>query len=1260
VARYLKNYAVANGFFDEIGMVQEAIGIGSFEHLVNQLSASFRYDPSRSYSEFGLAVVDSTGLGDDLLTLVFDCDIGNAAILQTALTDAGYSDTQAAAFIERMAEVFAYESLQSLKETFSSEDPQTAIVNLLTTPTLENEIEDMVFVAIECYGGLIGYILQELSTDDTDFAFHMCCWVLANYMQNFAAINDITIPSGTIAPDSFQIKNYELKEELAQSGITIAFAEAEGIDPGIVDVDSAMMQTLVDAIMVQDMADLGGMVHSLLLREDVTTDDVVVFSLLCTLLNENPGEQGIITFVDTLRTIASFPSEERFTELEKLGELVEQALGEMEDVGFVTSAGRIVKGFANHFLEKWDAITLETGELFEEEDDTLERVLSWVTLLYIQNLAALNAEEISMGIKSNAAVSKRERLDNKAVARQVVTEEKMDAVIETFSLDKTEMYDKLDLGTALNCYYEGELESMMESVEIQKFVIEPVNKIVADLVVRITDDSSDDFALAEAVMKTASAGVMKSSSGCVSSGSGSGSGSVNSAISSCVSLVEVSFDILYACTGTGRPFLNLDRDLWLPKTAAETISVSVGTNREWDVFSNESWIAVSKLDDSTFTITVTASGSFEREGTVIVDAGNGLIQEIIVSQSNMMHVTTPEAFEQALKGEGQYSGSGRYIRLQSDIDLGEDWDAINLNNANFTLDGNGYTVTFKSRNNFPNSGNSNNSQAEMNAGLLGKVTDSTITIKKLSIVGSAVVASEYNGGEAQVRAGGLAALVSGGSFTVENTCFVSANEGVRAERDRGAPAATAYAGGFFGEVNGAAITIRNCFVNTEVTADTRVDGSASPKSYAGGFTGRVAGGSIFISNSYAAGTVNAYATASSGISADEKNYAGGLVGKVENNAVNTIDNNTSYRFNRVIWLYGSASHNENQSGKPIVVNNVSGKPIRLSDAINAVGGVNGILRTLEGTSNGDWQYSGDGLLPTLAGVPKTPQRGVLDGVLTKVANTYTAMFPYKDVAEMCIQLAGFDVYYHDAIENKLVNRAGFTGFDAYQYETIPVINGAIINNTAQHAFAHKKMPNGTTVVIVAVRGTGTEHGIFESADTWLSNFNSGLALFDEHPGFSKATNDVFKNLKSYLWGKNLTKFGSFGGTLKDNVKIVITGHSRGAAVGNLLTERLHTKYDIAKIQKRLFNYNFATPRTIGNYSARKSSANILNINNTNDSITTDLPHFFSWWRHGRDITFEKEGDLEVSKYFGKSLGNHRAELYQREIIRNEGINPRLG
>ena len=101
---------------------------------------------------------------------------------------------------------------------------------------------------------------------------------------------------------------------------------------------------------------------------------------------------------------------------------------------------------------------------------------------------------------------------------------------------------------------------------------------------------------------------------------------------------------------------------------------------------------------------------------------------------------------------------------------------------------------------------------------------------------------------------------------------------------------------------------------------------------------------------------------------------------------------------------------------------------------------------------------------------------------------------------------------------------------------------------------------------------------------------------------------------------------------------------------------MHKKYGLAAVQNRVFNYNYAVPWTIGKLYD-KSRANILNFNNTKDPIpkwiTTDPGGWF-WARHGRDITFTADGDPNTGLWF-IVLGHHRAELYQREVIRGTGF-----
>ena len=99
------------------------------------------------------------------------------------------------------------------------------------------------------------------------------------------------------------------------------------------------------------------------------------------------------------------------------------------------------------------------------------------------------------------------------------------------------------------------------------------------------------------------------------------------------------------------------------------------------------------------------------------------------------------------------------------------------------------------------------------------------------------------------------------------------------------------------------------------------------------------------------------------------------------------------------------------------------------------------------------------------------------------------------------------------------------------------------------------------------------------------------------------------------------------------------------------------------IQSRVFNYNFAVPKTVTlSRAERDYSDNILNINNTLDPVTTDLPkdREWTWARHGSDIDFTKAGDPNSGFFIWPleiCLGHHRAELYQREVIRNESFTP---
>lgn len=147
-----------------------------------------------------------------------------------------------------------------------------------------------------------------------------------------------------------------------------------------------------------------------------------------------------------------------------------------------------------------------------------------------------------------------------------------------------------------------------------------------------------------------------------------------------------------------------------------------------------------------------------------------------------------------------------------------------------------------------------------------------------------------------------------------------------------------------------------------------------------------------------------------------------------------------------------------------------------------------------------------------------------------------------------------------------------------------------------------------TLLFVGIRGTyGAE---------WLSNFNFlGQSASDpDHRGFKAAEEEVEEAVRSYARET---------GCDPDRTRILITGHSRGGAIANLLAADFDDPRDDDALapSSGIYAYTFAAPcATRADDRHQQTFGNIFNVVNESD-IVTQLP-LPSWGfgRYGSTIT----------------------------------------
>lgn len=159
--------------------------------------------------------------------------------------------------------------------------------------------------------------------------------------------------------------------------------------------------------------------------------------------------------------------------------------------------------------------------------------------------------------------------------------------------------------------------------------------------------------------------------------------------------------------------------------------------------------------------------------------------------------------------------------------------------------------------------------------------------------------------------------------------------------------------------------------------------------------------------------------------------------------------------------------------------------------------------------------------------------------------------------------------------------------------------------TAAFAAGRKTLSDGTTLIVIAVRGT---HGDI-APKAWFDFSNVGpewwggygdFMVIDPtdsgnawHYGFKQSADSLYQELKGYL-----------GSIETQKVKYVLTGHSRGAAMANMLSYYL-MQDGVRK--EDLYDYNFACPDVIStgflNNEIETAYPNIFNLADCRDPVS---------------------------------------------------------
>ena len=223
----------------------------------------------------------------------------------------------------------------------------------------------------------------------------------------------------------------------------------------------------------------------------------------------------------------------------------------------------------------------------------------------------------------------------------------------------------------------------------------------------------------------------------------------------------------------------------------------------------------------------------------------------------------------------------------------------------------------------------------------------------------------------------------------------------------------------------------------------------------------------------------------------------------------------------------------------------------------------------------------------------------------------------------------------DRIKNNLL-LMGFSHIKYSGYSSSTISNGQM----EEYVCATKKVVNNNnveTIVVYAIQGSDAMGSASPNilAD-WLGNFAVGIqadVLNKYHANFTTCINNNYNAFNSYITsqGINISDPG---------VRVIVTGHSRGAAIANGVSAKLGD----TSLNGRLYSYTFAAPNHLSSKAASEKNCDfIYNVINKYDAVPYVPTNYY---KYGNTLVIH-EGNLN------SIASNHGMDKYIKGVNKGE-------